>query len=148
MVNEKIYVLSELFYNDYGSYREILKKTDRPYCIATIKIDNLTFAIPFRTNIPHPFAYKFKNSPRSNNSGLDFSKAVVITSPSYIGEETLIDSYEYALFIQNKTVITNRFKKFLKDYKTWVTDPVYYKREKLIMMSSLQYFHLELGITI
>lgn len=147
MVNDKLHILTSEFYNDYFTYEEILKKNSRPYCIATIEIDGYTYAIPFRTNISHSFSYMFKGSTRSENSGLDFSKAVIILKPTYIGRETVIDSDEYSIFVQKKIVIANRFKNFIRDYKEWFKDPGYYKKETLMKMTSLQYFHKELGLS-
>lgn len=139
--------LTKLFYDTYAGCEEILKKEQRQYCIALFTVDSITFAIPFRTNIKHKHSYIFKNSTRSANSGLDFTKAVVITDINFIGEDTFIDSREYAEFIKKRTVIANRFKNFINDYKKWITNPSYYKAENIIAFSSLQYFHKELGIS-
>ena len=146
LINNKIYRLSDIFYNAYSHHPEILKKNDRPYCIATITIEGIRFAIPFRTNIRHPYAHIFRNSKRSDNAGLDFSKAVVINDDKYIGIEAIIDSDEYSLFIKDIKIISNRFAKFIKNYRIWALNPVYHKKESLMNMTSLQYFHQEIGI--
>lgn len=138
--------LTKLFYETYSSCKEILKKEDRPYCVALFEVDGITFAIPFRTHINHKYSYIFKKSPRSNQSGLDFTKAVVIVSQDFIGDETIIDSKEYSEFINKQAVIINRFKKFIKDYKEWTSDPAYYRAENIVKFSSLKYFHNELGL--
>ena len=49
-------------------------------------------------------------------------------------------------FINKQTVIANRFERFIKDYKKWTSDPSYYRAEKIIAFSALQYFHKELGL--
>ena len=146
MVDDKLHILTNDFYKDYSTCKEILEKT-RPYCIATIKVDGYTYGIPFRTNIHHKFSYIFKGSPRSENSGLDFSKAVIILKPTYIGPEAIIDSFEYSIFVQKKTIIANRFENFIRDYKKWVTNPIYFHKESLMEKTSLQYFHKELGLS-
>ena len=138
--------LTQLFYDHYAGCSEILIKERRQYCIALIEVDGNTFAIPFRTNIKHKHCFIFKNSPRSDNSGLDFSKAVVITNANYIGEDAIIEDKEYSEFINKQTVIANRFEKFICDYKKWVSNPSYYRAETTIAYSALQYFHKELGI--
>lgn len=138
--------LTELFYKTYKECKEILIKDKRQYCIAIFEIENIKFAIPFRTNINHKYSYIFKDSPRSNKSGLDFTKAVVITNVEFIGSETVIEDKEYSEFINKQKVIENRFKKFIKDYKKWTTNPSYYRAENIIKFSSLQYFHKELGL--
>lgn len=68
MINAK-YTLNKLapcFYKDYprDKYPEIESKRDRPYIVFVVKIDGVRFAIPFRTNIRHAYAYKFKNTTR------------------------------------------------------------------------------------
>lgn len=52
--------LSEEFYKKYNSvdYPEIEKKKERPYMVMLIKIENNTFAIPFRTNVKHTACYR------------------------------------------------------------------------------------------
>jgi protein AbiQ len=139
--------LTKLFYDTYEECKEILLKEKRQYCIALFVVDGIIFAIPFRTNINHKYSYIFKNSPRSDKSGLDFTKAVVITDDNFIGEDTIIDSKEYSEFINKQVVIANRFEKFIKDYKKWTGNPSYYRAEKTIAFSSLQYFYKELGLS-
>lgn len=134
--------LTELFYETYKEFKEILLKDKRQYCIAIFEVDGIKFAIPFRTNINHKHCYIFKNSPR----GLDFTKAVVITDDNFIGNNAIIDSEEYSEFINKQVVIANRFEKFINDYKKWTSNPGYYRAEKIILFSALQYFHNELGL--
>ena len=138
--------LTKEFYEEYFNCSEILKKEHRPCCVALFEVDGITFAIPFRTHINHNNCYIFKKSTRSENSGLDFTKAVVIKDDTFIGEETWIESSEYSEFINKQKVISNRFKKFIENYKKWVKDPSYYRAERIIKFSSLQYFHEELGL--
>ena len=148
-IDRKIKVLSEDFYINFDDnlhYAEILRKEDRPYCILVIQVDKVKFAIPFRTNINHNHSYIFKDSNRGSKSGLDFTKAVVITDDKYIGNETVIDSKEYREFINKINVIENRFLKFIKNYKKWIENPSYHRAENTMKYSSLQYFHKELGI--
>lgn len=84
--------LTQLFYENYKDKREILLKDKRQYCIAVLEIEGIKFAIPFRTNINHKHSYIFKSSTRSDKSGLDFTKGVVINSDDFIGEHATIDS--------------------------------------------------------
>ena len=62
----KLSHLSDKFYetHPHDTYNEIEKKSDRPYLVMLLKIDNNTFAIPFRTNVNHSACYKFKNSDK------------------------------------------------------------------------------------
>ena len=60
------------------------------------------------------------------NSGLDFTKAVVIIDLAYIGQDVFIENSEYSEFINKRAVISNRFENFINDYKLCVKDPIYY----------------------
>ena len=74
-----------------------------------MEINNIKFAIPLRTNIRHSYCYKFKTSDRETESstGIDFSKAVVISKDNYLGEETDINDKEY-LELQEKSVFYHK----------------------------------------
>ncbi len=81
--------LTDNFYHDYPNppYKEILKKNDRPYnCLLLQSHYGYFICIPYRSNIQHKFAFKFKNSERSKKtkSGLDYSKMVIIKDKEYI----------------------------------------------------------------
>jgi protein AbiQ len=146
LLDNKIRNLTQEFYNDHSAMNEILINANRPYCVMILTVDGLDFAVPFRTNIGHNHSYLFTGSPRGNNSGVDFSKAIVLTDRKYLGNETMIENHEYSMFINNKDIILRRFKKFIENYKKWHNDPPYYHQENLFRYSSLQYFHSELGI--
>ena len=59
----KLILLSSLFYKDYANCPEILQKPTRPYTCLTVRIDGLTFAIPFRHHIPHNSDFDTMNKP-------------------------------------------------------------------------------------
>ena len=145
-LNRKPKHLTKIFYDAYADCKEILQKEKRQYCMAMLEVDGILFAIPFRTHIRHPYSYIFQNSSRSKDAGLDFTKAVVVMKPEFVGEDTIIDSSEYAEFVKRQNIIAKRFDKFIKDYKKWATDPVKYRAEKIVAFSALQYFHQELGV--
>jgi len=69
--------LSAAFYTQFGQYEEILNKEERPYYVLLLELDGLTYAIPLRSHIRHPYCFIADNSS-GQNSGLDYSKAVVI----------------------------------------------------------------------
>lgn len=112
--------LSEKFYHDYphNAFPEMEAKAGRPYVVLLVKINNVQFAIPFRTNIRHAYCYKFKTSDRDTESatGIDFSKAVVIVKEAYLGEETDINDKEYLELQEKAFFIINKFKKYVDDY--------------------------------
>jgi protein AbiQ len=69
--------LSAAFYAQFGQYDEILNKEERPYYVLLLELDGLTYAIPLRSHISHPYCFIADNSS-GQNSGLDYSKAVII----------------------------------------------------------------------
>lgn len=82
-----------------------------------MNINNIKFAIPLRTNIRHSYCYKFNTSDRETDSitGIDYSKAVVISKDSYLGEVTDINDKEYLELQQKTFFIINKFKKYVLD---------------------------------
>lgn len=138
--------LNENFYKNASGLKEILQKENRPHTIAIFEIDKLLFAIPFRTNIRHPYSYRFKNSEITGSPGLDFSKAVLVNEND-LGEKTNVNYVEFTEFDQNRVFIARRFSKFISDYKKWVESPEKYKsKQTVIKFSSLQNYHQKLGI--
>ena len=93
-------------------------KENRPYVVLLVNINNNKFVIPLRTNIRHSYCYKFKTSDRETDSitGIDYSKAVVISDDSYLGEATNINDREYLELQQKTFFIINKFKKYVDGY--------------------------------
>ena len=112
--------LSKEFYKAYphNEFPEMEAKLGRPYVVLLVEINNIKFAIPLRTNIRHSYCYKFKTSDRETKSstGIDFSKAVVISKDNYLGEETDINDKEYLELQEKAFFIINKFKKYVFDY--------------------------------
>ena len=108
------------FYKAYphSKYPEIEAKENRPYVVLLVEINKIQFAIPLRTNIRHSYCYKFKTSDRETDSitGVDYSKAVVISKDSYLGETTDINDKEYLELQQKTFFIINKFKKYVNGY--------------------------------
>lgn len=63
-------------------FRNYEQRETRPYIILIIEIENNKFAIPIRTNL-HKTKDCYESNPNSN-SGLDYTKVVVITREDYI----------------------------------------------------------------
>lgn len=147
-----INLLSKNFYNDYvcNIYTEMELKPSRPFLVFIIKVDNHNFAIPFRTNIKHPYCYKFKNTSRNTNSstGLDFSKAVLVDNPNYIGPKANIDKQEFKELNSKFKFISTKFERFYNKYKKIMNNPSTYPTEyfSLKKYSTLKYYHYELNI--
>ena len=136
--------LSIEFYKDYphDKYPEMESKLGRPYVVLLVKINEIKFAIPLRTNIRHAYCYKFRTSDRETDSvtGIDFSKAVVISKESYLGEETDINDKEY-LELQEKTFfIISKFKKYVDGYIDYRKNGGNEYIAKRYAFSTLKYF--------
>lgn len=142
--------LSSDFYQKYGTkqYPEIENKDSRPYIVILVKIENNTFAIPFRTNVPHNNCYKFRTSTRPTDSitGLDYSKAVIVNDEKYIGAPARINDKEYIELNRNYDFIIKQFRKFVEDYIRFANGNRSFYAEKKFKFTTLKYFHTELGI--
>lgn len=112
--------LSKEFYKAYphNEFPEMESKLGRPNVVLLVEINNIKFAIPLRTNIRHSYCYKFKTSDRETESstGIDLSKAVVISKDNYLGEETDINDKAYLELQEKAFFIINKFKKYVFDY--------------------------------
>ena len=137
------FLLENNFYKDYSTCREILKKTNRPYAVFLIKLNNLTFAVPVRSHITHKYSIK-----TIGNKGLDFSKAVVINDrQKYISKKyAYIDNHEYQIIMEQKWKITKKMEDYIKKYKKALKENSIPANKILCNSSCLQYFHAELGI--
>lgn len=108
--------------------------------------------IPYRSEIHHKYAFKFHNTKRSkkHNSGLDYSKIVIIKNHDFISSESaMIDRDEY---MKTKKFIS----KIVKESLQYIDEYVSHMNNKVILsqkdfnrkygMSTLRYFHKELNI--
>jgi len=142
----KYIFLSKQFYSDYSpeDCPEIAQKHDRPYVMLLIKIDGLTFAIPFRSNIRHKFAFI---TDEENHCGIDYSKAVVINNKDYIDNKRApkIRKNEYKALFGNSHIILKDLKEYIREYKRAVKNKAD-KKVFIYRISTLQYFHKELGL--
>ena len=153
MVKDKFQLryLSKDFYNEYSLYdfKEMIKKESRPFLVLLIKIKDLTFAIPFRSNVKHDYCYKFKNSTRytKTSTALDFSKAIIIKEERYLENTATIDKKEYIELSSKFYFIFHKFEKFVYKYIQVISKfPKSSYEYKRMSFCTLQYFHKELGI--
>ena len=107
-----------------------------------VTINSVRFAIPLRTNIRHAYCYKFRTSDRETDSatGIDYSKAVVISKDSYLGETTDINDKEYLELQQKTFFILNKFKKYVNDYINYKKHGGNEYVAKRYVFSTLKYF--------
>ena len=142
--------LSSVFYQKYKDCTEIMSKGEtRPYIILLVEVENNKFAIPMRTNL-HRTNDCYESNPQSN-SGLYYTKAVVISHDGYIDStkypEIEHKEYNYIKFKEREIKIA--FEKFVADYKK---DIIRHKKNPNIppnprfQYCTLQYFKKELGV--
>jgi len=142
--------LSAAFYAQYSNCAEILTKEYRPYYVLLIELNNLIYAIPLRSHITHSYCYIADHSS-GLNSGLDYSKAVVITDRlKYIDPVPVtVRQHEFNNLKQQEYLIKKQFNAYVKIYKKEII-----RRQKeedipvssLCRYSALKYFHKELGL--
>ena len=134
----KLVCLNSNFYNKYLDKEEILKKQNRPYVIFVVNINNIDWAIPFRSNIRHKYAYM---TDKINNNGIDFTKAVVIDINNDIDSQNVqIRQVEFNKIKGKEHVIKNDFQNFLKRFEKAINKPEISEHRKILMFSSLNYF--------
>ena len=146
----KFHRLSTAFYEQFGLYEEILTNENRPYYVLLLEFDYLTYAIPLRSNISHPFCFIADNSA-GQNRGLDFSKAVVIIETKYIDSSPVtIRQNEYNTYKKREYYIRKQFSSYVTRYKKEVRRRIKNPAlpvSSLCLYSSLKYFHKELGLS-
>ena len=101
----------------------------------------------------HNNGYKFKFSGRSkkHQSGLDFTKLVIVSKDEYIGESSTIDIDEYIEFEKQENHIHKNLEKYIYDYVEHANGhmSLHIKQlERKYKYSTLKYFHKELGIVV
>ena len=112
----KIRLLTETAYNRIITLQETMSKKDRGYGVIPVKIQNITFAIPFRSNMAHKHGFKtiFHNGVWN---GVDYSKAIVITEDDLQPKAFKLRSEaEYQKVKNNKDKIQRQFEKYVNDY--------------------------------
>lgn len=148
--NYQLNYLSAEFYAKYNKadYPEIENKDNRPYMVILIKIENNTFAVPFRTNVSHNNCYKFKTSTRPTKTvtGIDYTKAVIVNENKYIGAPARINDKEYTELNDNYGFIINQFRTFLSGYIKYAESEKGFYAGRKYRYTTLKYFHKELGI--
>ena len=151
----QIVQLSDDFYHVYKSppHEELLKKNNRPYtCLLFQTHYDFFICIPYRTEITHFYAYRFKKSSRSqkHKSGLDYTKIVIINNNKFIDDKTVvIDKDEYNETIKSIQKIKQDALKYVEDYIAHIngTNPLAHQEfNRRYTYSTLKYFHNELGI--
>lgn len=130
-------------------------KDKRPYGCLLIKTHNDYYiCVPFRSHIHHKNAFLFKNTERSktDTSGLDYSKTVLIRPEDYdkyLIENAVVDTDEYKAVRMNIYKVEKQISKYIEGYVKSVSDFENADKksfERKYKYSTLKYFHDILGI--
>ena len=128
--------LSAQFYTQYANCKEILTKPSRPYVCITVTINGRLFAIPIRHHIKHKYCFR-----TGVESGLDYTKAVVITNPNFIIRGNVrIDQAEYNMIKGQDKKIEKGMTDYIKIYKKAMQYPNNQHYTSIRACSALQYF--------
>lgn len=144
MNEPKTVILKNDFFEAHKNHSEILKnKERRPYLTLVIQCNDKLFAIPFRSNVKHRYAFYFKTSQRKNKDikgapAIDFTKAVVITEND-IERKCAIDSKEWIELNKNYRFIVESFSDYVKAFINSLNNGDF-KKLPIFKFSALQYF--------
>lgn len=150
----QILQLTDLFYDKYPNppYIEILKKKQRAYNCLLIHTREYFICLPYRSEVTHSYAYHFTSTIRSrtNKSGLDYTKIVIIQNHDYFsGNHAIVDNDEYRETVMNINRIIREASCFVNDYIGHIKGTnLLHSREfsRRYQYSPLKYFHDVLDI--
>ncbi|MFK3961925.1 type III toxin-antitoxin system TenpIN family toxin [Pseudalkalibacillus hwajinpoensis] len=144
--------LTSAFYKNHNLIQMMDKNLDkgRGYGVLLAKVKGLQFAIPLRSkmDINHPFCFDAWGDPEYK-SGLDYSKAVVITDSSYISKRPFFTrkKEEWVTIRRNRRTIVRDFEDFVDQYIEAVSNnDQTFLSIKEVKFTTLQNYHNELGI--
>lgn len=133
------FFLSQEFYDDYLNCSEIEQKIDRPYVMIGVKINNVPFAVPLRSNINHKYVLW---TDVQNRCGVDFSKAIVLTSMKYvdISRKPHIRQNEFESLRGQEQKIEQKMRQYIAAYKKAKARLDVPRNQIICQYSTLQYF--------
>ena len=133
-----IITLKQSFYDKYKGCKEILQKSNRPYLMVLIEINDIYFAIPFRSNVSHKYVFW---TDKENRCGLDFTKTVVIDPTKDIKSHNhIIRQNEYDFLKKRTYIVYKKFNSFFNTYKKAYKNTHIAHNANLIKKSALKYF--------
>ena len=105
-----------------------------------VKVDELDFAIPLRSNIKHNNVLW---TDKANYCGADYSKAIIITNPIYIDNVRIptIRPNELKALLGEEYNIKIGLEKYIKKYRKAYRDRDISRNKVFCQYSTLQYFH-------
>lgn len=127
---------------------QILQK-DRGYGVVSITINDLTYAIPLRSNLNHTNGFKTiykKIGGQIIWNGLDYSKALIVELDNIepISFNTK-NQKEFDKIQANEDKIKSEFEEYVSNYIECVKKGTS-STDRRFKFTTLQYFHSELGI--
>lgn len=146
--------LTSQFYQDYpkDKYPEILRKNDRPYDVAIMKLYKDKYVcVPFRSDMRHHNGYEFRNYDRNKHirSGLDFSKLIILEDETYFDCVGGVDEIERKEFYDNIVMIHHQVIQYINTYLHHMTGRKLLNKhtfDRKYKYSTLNYFHNEMQI--
>ena len=117
-MRSKIVFLTHQFYVDHPNppFVEIEQKENRPYIVFLLEIEGRTWALPFRSNIGHRYAYL---TDEEHGCGIDYTKAVVVEDTKYIDADRTphLRQNEFEALRGNEHLVYRGFARYIKEYK-------------------------------
>ncbi|MBE6843447.1 MAG: hypothetical protein E7510_11570 [Ruminococcus sp.] len=132
--------LTNYFNNDYpiSKFPELMFKSDRPYIMIYLTLNNYTFALPLRSTIKHDNALI---TDKKNRCGIDYSKSVYISKQNYIDNvrKPHIRNNEFNALRGKEYYLKKKFLKYIRKYVNAKKseDP---NKLKCFITSTLPYF--------
>lgn len=139
-MKSELVFLSKGFHANHPNppYKEIERKSDRPYIVLLMQIESTMWALPFRSHIPHEHAFW---TDKENRCGIDYSKAVVVDNPNYIDRtrKPYLRPKEFEAIRGQEHNIYQGFLKYIKEYKK-ARQSNHPRYRTLLECSTLQYY--------
>lgn len=112
---------------DYDYKTKKIYNKGRGFAIVLLKIKEITFAVPLRSNIPKKYQLKYKLRDSKIDGfveGLDLGKSLIVEKPEYVLNThfQLRQKEDYFKIIDNDILIINKLIKAIVDYNKAVSD--------------------------
>lgn len=141
----KFIFITNDFFLDHEHLKEIEKKDTRPYAMVKVQMNEIEFFLPLRSGITHKHLFQ---TDKDNKCGVDYSKAIIVNDPKYIdSKQPYIRPNEYRALLGKEYQLKVGMEKYIKDYKKALRKQHIHEYKNLCKFSTLQNYHIELGIT-
>lgn len=150
----QFHALTPEFYKEHQLVQMQDKGEDkgRGYGVLLVEVRGYKFAIPLRSTLKldHQFCFPTRQVNETQQHGLDYSKAVIITDEDrYVSKKPfkLRMKSDYLAIIKRERTIVSEFQDFVEKYIQAVNDDdksFLYLRD--VRQSTLQNYHSEFGL--